>query len=145
MSNIVDISTLLPPPLQTAVVAAVLNTLIPLRLGELVNTVSNLSPGLTLNHYSSLLWPSALSLIMLYVAQVSWLSPPSPFSPVSFLYYLFFSLALFQSVCTFAYISALSVVGEHLASRLRASLFNALLQQDMTFFDEHKTGELISR
>ena len=54
-------------------------------------------------------------------------------------------LVAVQSVCTFGYISVLSVVGEHLATQLRSALFYSLLQQDMTFFDDHKTGELISR
>ena len=48
-------------------------------------------------------------------------------------------------MCTFGYISVLSVVGERLATKLRSALFRSLLQQDMAFFDEHKTGELISR
>lgn len=57
--------------LQGAVLAAILNTLIPLRLGELVNTVAHLQPGLSLSSYSSLLMPTALSLVLLYIAQVS--------------------------------------------------------------------------
>ena len=51
--------------------AAVLNTLIPLRLGDLVNTVAHLPPGVSLHSYLSLLMPSALTLVLFYVAQVS--------------------------------------------------------------------------
>ena len=36
-------------------------------------------------------------------------------------------------------------MGENLAARLRTSLFSSLLQQDIEFFDMHKTGELIDR
>lgn len=52
-----------------------LNTLIPLRLGELVNTVAHLQPGLSLNAYTTLLMPTALSLVILYVTQVSAIYP----------------------------------------------------------------------
>ncbi len=67
-------------------------------------------------------------------------------------------------MCTFGYISVLSIIGERLATRLRSALFHSILQQvhvsvqskilffhstpyvqDMSFFDEHKTGEIISR
>lgn len=34
-----------------------------------------------------------------------------------------------QSVCTFGYISVLSIVGERLATRLRSALFHSILQQ----------------
>ena len=50
-----------------------------------------------------------------------------------------------QGLLTSLYIAVLSVVGERLACRLRTSLFQSLLQQDIAFFDEHKTGELVSR
>ena len=50
--------------------AAVVNTLIPLRLGDLVNMVAHLPAGISLPSYLSLLMPSALTLAGLYVAQV---------------------------------------------------------------------------
>ena len=46
---------------------------------------------------------------------------------------------------TFLYISVLSHLGERLAVRLRTALFHSLIQQDISFFDSHKTGELVNR
>lgn len=43
------------------------------------------------------------------------------------------------------YITMLSVSGERIAVRIRQALFRSILQQDMDFFDSHKTGELVSR
>ncbi|QQP35441.1 ATP-binding cassette sub-family B member 8 mitochondrial [Caligus rogercresseyi] len=43
-----------------------------------------------------------------------------------------------QSLCTVAYIYSLACLGER-------DLFRSLLSQDVAFFDENKTGELISR
>jgi ATP-binding cassette subfamily B (MDR/TAP) protein 8 len=54
-------------------------------------------------------------------------------------------LALFQGLFTFCYITLLSIMGENLAVRLKRRLFNAYLQQDIAFFDSHKTGELMDR
>lgn len=50
-----------------------------------------------------------------------------------------------QSICTFGYISLLSVVGERCAVRLRSKLFQCLIEQDIAFFDRHRTGEMINR
>ena len=37
------------------------------------------------------------------------------------------------------------IVGERLVARLRCELYSAILKQEIAFFDEHKTGELVSR
>jgi len=50
-----------------------------------------------------------------------------------------------QGVTTCAYIALLSQVGENIACRLRQNLFKSFLHQDVSFYDEHKTGELIDR
>ena len=50
-----------------------------------------------------------------------------------------------QSVFTFLYITLLSHMGERLAVRLRTAFFRSLVEQDMVFFDSHKSGELVSR
>jgi ABC-type multidrug transport system fused ATPase/permease subunit len=41
--------------------------------------------------------------------------------------------------------SILGVIGERLVARLRLRLYEAILNQDISFFDEHKSGELTSR
>ena len=55
------------------------------------------------------------------------------------------SLPPAQSVFTFLYITLLSHMGERLAVRLRTALFQSLVEQDIAFFDSHKSGELVSR
>jgi ABC-type multidrug transport system fused ATPase/permease subunit len=39
----------------------------------------------------------------------------------------------------------LGIIGERLVARLRLRLYEAILNQDISFFDEHKSGELTSR
>ncbi|CEJ00958.1 hypothetical protein RMCBS344292_14997 [Rhizopus microsporus] len=46
---------------------------------------------------------------------------------------------------TFAHIALVSAFGENVAKRLRSKLFSAIIQQDLTFFDTHRSGELVSR
>ncbi|CAB9526055.1 Cyclolysin secretion/processing ATP-binding protein CyaB [Seminavis robusta] len=41
--------------------------------------------------------------------------------------------------------SLLGVIGERLVARLRNQLYGAILKQEIAFFDEHKSGELVSR
>lgn len=56
-----------------------------------------------------------------------------------------FGLLTAQGVLTFAHISLVSMFGENVAKRLRAKLFRAIIQQDISFFDCHRSGELVSR
>ena len=37
------------------------------------------------------------------------------------------------------------VIGERIVARLRCELYGRILQQEIAFFDEHKSGELVSR
>ncbi|XP_041379810.1 LOW QUALITY PROTEIN: mitochondrial potassium channel ATP-binding subunit-like [Gigantopelta aegis] len=83
----------------SAVVVAFLNVQLPLTLGQLINVVSSLQPG----------------------------------------------IYCLQSIFIFSYITLLSVVGENCAIRMRTRLFQCLLEQDISFFDKHKTGELVNR
>jgi ATP-binding cassette subfamily B (MDR/TAP) protein 8 len=46
---------------------------------------------------------------------------------------------------TFSHISLVSTLGENVASRLKSTLFNAIMRQDISFFDSHKSGELVGR
>jgi ATP-binding cassette subfamily B protein len=41
--------------------------------------------------------------------------------------------------------SIMGAAGERVVARLRNSLYTAILKQEISFFDEHKTGELVSR
>ena len=50
-----------------------------------------------------------------------------------------------KGVLTFAHISLVSIFGENVAKRLRAQLFSAMVRQDMSFFDSHRSGELVGR
>jgi ATP-binding cassette subfamily B (MDR/TAP) protein 8 len=52
---------------------------------------------------------------------------------------------LLQGLLTAVYIWMLSRVGERMALRLRCHLFDSLVKQDISFFDQYRTGELISR
>ncbi|XP_064476662.1 mitochondrial potassium channel ATP-binding subunit-like [Ornithodoros turicata] len=49
-----------------------------------------------------------------------------------------------QSALTTIYISTLAHAGERFATRLRQAMMDAILRQDITFFDKTKTGEIMS-
>lgn len=50
-----------------------------------------------------------------------------------------------QSTFTFFYIYLLSIIGEKVALGMKTDLFNSILKQDITFFDQHRTGEIVNR
>lgn len=52
---------------------------------------------------------------------------------------------MFQAVFTFFYIHLLSQVGERVAADMKQDLFQSILDQDMSFFDQERTGELVNR
>jgi ABC-type multidrug transport system fused ATPase/permease subunit len=41
--------------------------------------------------------------------------------------------------------SIMAVAGERIVARLRNNLYSQILKQEIAFFDDHKTGELVSR
>nr|XP_016923824.1 mitochondrial potassium channel ATP-binding subunit [Drosophila suzukii] len=55
------------------------------------------------------------------------------------------SLYMLQSGFTFMYIYLLSRVGEQMAAKMRQDLFTQIVVQDIAFFDENRTGELVNR
>ncbi|XP_071943664.1 mitochondrial potassium channel ATP-binding subunit-like isoform X1 [Antedon mediterranea] len=101
----------------TAIGAAIVNVQIPILLGELIQVVSKFTVETEANFMSEIYTP-AIKLLTAYGL---------------------------QSIATFGYITLLSSIGEHVASHMRKDLFNSLIQQDIQFFDTHKTGELINR
>jgi len=48
-------------------------------------------------------------------------------------------------ICGFVRSSIMAVAGERVVARLRNTLFSSILRQEIAFFDDHKTGELVSR
>lgn len=56
-----------------------------------------------------------------------------------------FAIYVFQSAFTFAYIFLLSQIGEQLAAKIRQDLFKQIVIQDLSFFDQNRTGELVNR
>lgn len=56
-----------------------------------------------------------------------------------------FGMYILQSAFTFVYILLLSQIGEQIAARLRQDLFKQIIIQDLCFFDENRTGELVNR
>lgn len=54
-------------------------------------------------------------------------------------------LYVLQSGFTFLYIFLLSRIGEQMATQIRQDLFKQILIQDIAFFDENRTGELVNR
>ncbi|XP_037034874.1 mitochondrial potassium channel ATP-binding subunit [Bradysia coprophila] len=56
-----------------------------------------------------------------------------------------FGMYVLQSGFTFIYILLLSQIGEQLAAKIRQDLFKQIIIQDLSFFDDNRTGELVNR
>ncbi|XP_076053089.1 mitochondrial potassium channel ATP-binding subunit-like [Oratosquilla oratoria] len=104
----------------SALVVALANIKIPLLLGDVVNVVAKFTEeaGNEARNFAQEISGPAFKIIKLYVV---------------------------QAVFTFSYITFLTRMGERIASDLRQELFNALVVQDIAFYDKHKTGELVNR
>ncbi|KFM67544.1 ATP-binding cassette sub-family B member 8, mitochondrial, partial [Stegodyphus mimosarum] len=106
----------------SALIVAFLNIHIPVALGDMVNLVSSFVADE-------------------YVEKDAILFFTELREPTVRLLYMY----LAQSLFTFAYISILSVSGERVARNMRRELFASIIEQDISFFDAHKTGEISSR
>jgi ATP-binding cassette, subfamily B (MDR/TAP), member 8 len=129
--------------IAAALAVAYFNIKIPNLLGQLVNTLSKyISSGTPGGQFDSSTFLGnmkgpAMGLFSMYAAQVSCRN-----IIVYRLQYLFFD---FQSLFTFIYILLLSQIGEQMAAKLRQDLFKQIIIQDLSFFDENRTGELVNR
>ena len=56
-----------------------------------------------------------------------------------------FSVFVFGGLMTFLRAALFTIAGERVVLRLRKRLFASILEQDIAFFDETRTGELINR
>jgi ATP-binding cassette subfamily B (MDR/TAP) protein 8 len=102
----------------SAFAVALINVEIPLLLGGLVNVLAKYaSQDSSCNFLQDVRLP-AVKLISMYSV---------------------------QGALTFVYISLLSSMAERLAARLRERLFEAVIVQDIAFFDANKTGEIVNR
>ena len=103
-----------------SIMVAILNTYLPVATGNLLDEVMRLNAQTNgiLRDIIPLVLGRAIKLAILYSLQGS---------------------------LTFLTITALTVMGERLSKRLRSQLFKALIEQDIAFFDCHKTSELVSR
>ncbi|CAO3689522.1 unnamed protein product [Umbelopsis ramanniana] len=101
----------------TAVGAAVVNLQTPTVTGELINVIAQSIKGAGELTMDELKKP-AMKLLGLFLS---------------------------QGFLTFSHISLVSTLGENVASRLKSLLFSAIVKQDISFFDSHKSGELVGR
>ncbi|XP_053974504.1 mitochondrial potassium channel ATP-binding subunit [Hylaeus volcanicus] len=107
--------------LSSALIVAVLNIWIPQCVGDIINVLTKVCQNQgtnTVYRVLSQLTKPAVALGRMYIAQ-----------------------ALF----TFVYIYTLSHVGERIAMNLRQDLFKSIIMQDITFFDQNRSGEIVSR
>nr|AHK05637.1 ATP-binding cassette transporter sub-family B member 8 [Tigriopus japonicus] len=107
----------------SALAVAYLNIQIPQQLGQVVNVVSSLLSQVG----------DAEGQVRRFMDQIR-----EPCGRIIQLY-------LGQAVMTWGYIYSLACLGERVAADLRQQLFASIVAQDIAFFDEHKSGEIISR
>ncbi|XP_063626535.1 mitochondrial potassium channel ATP-binding subunit [Cydia splendana] len=108
---------LLVGAIASALAVAFLNVYIPAMLGVIVNVLANMKNNPTADFLDEIKFP-AMKLISLYIGQAAF---------------------------TFMYIHLLAQVGERVASQMKQDLFVSILNQDMAFFDQERTGELVNR
>lgn len=101
--------------LTAALLAAYLNVKIPLCLGDFVNILSDVVKNSEEFLLARFKEPSIRLLTMYFC----------------------------QAACTFGYISLLSKIGENIAMKLKYDLFEAIMKQDIAFFDEIRTSSLV--
>ncbi|KAJ8926034.1 hypothetical protein NQ315_009889 [Exocentrus adspersus] len=101
-----------------ALAVAILNIAIPQVMGGVVNVIAKFQENQSSESFLSDMKAPAFKLITMYLA---------------------------QSCCTFFYIVMLSNLGEKIAYKMKTDLFASVLRQDIAFFDEHRTGEIINR
>lgn len=124
-----------------ALAVAYLNINIPSLLGQLVNALSKYagtdSTG-TAKDFNQVRISIAIAAFMNHDNLSIFQDVKGPASHLLLSY-------LAQSTLTFMYIFLLSQIGEQMACEIKRDLFEKILVQDISFFDENRTGELVNR
>ncbi|XP_077300096.1 mitochondrial potassium channel ATP-binding subunit [Arctopsyche grandis] len=103
--------------IAAALAVAAVNIYIPQLIGCVVNILAALRTGSRSDFLEEIKIP-AIKLVSLYIA---------------------------QSFFTFLYIHLLAEIGEGVACQMKRDLYASILKQDIAFFDQERTGELINR
>lgn len=104
----------------SALVVSLANIQVPILLGDVVNVVARFTREAAVEgrNFSQEVAGPVLKLVKYYCVQAAF---------------------------TLSYIAFLTRMGERMADDLRKQLFASLLKQDIYFYDQHKTGELVNR
>ncbi|KAI3634127.1 hypothetical protein MIR68_007731 [Amoeboaphelidium protococcarum] len=105
----------------TAIVTATVNVWIPVQIGGIVSLIQQF---LRQGQVAAVLWKQFLIDVRYPVLKL-------------------FSLFAAQGVLTFGYIALVSMLGERLASRLKASLYQSLISMDISTFDSVPVQQFI--
>ena len=108
----------------------------------LVGTVA-----LSVGSAASLLYPQAIRVIIdgaLGTGAPTVFGPASP-AAVDHAAFAMAALALVQGLAIALRARSFGVAGERVVTRLRKDLYRSILEQEVAFFDERRTGELTSR
>jgi ABC-type multidrug transport system fused ATPase/permease subunit len=73
------------------------------------------------------------------------LTPPERMSQINRVMILVLIIHVAGMMLTFAQTTILGMTGERVVARLRNRLYANILKQEISFFDQHKSGELVSR
>jgi ABC-type multidrug transport system fused ATPase/permease subunit len=73
------------------------------------------------------------------------LTPPERMSQINRVMILVLIIHVASMMLTFAQTTILGMTGERVVARLRNRLYANILKQEISFFDQHKSGELVSR
>lgn len=119
--------------------------------------------NVTIGHvFKTIIWPRkkylTVGLVLIIISRLAGLVLPGaskfliddviPTKNMTMLYWLIFAVVvaiIIQSVTSFALTQILSVEAQHLISKLRSKVQRHIIQLPIRFFDNTKTGELVSR
>ena len=123
----------------------------PPSLARLFNTVKSEQPMLCFGLLLLLAAEAATQVVPLIVAKAydAIVNPElnSTEKMADINYYMLISIVIFASgmIVSFFRVCIFNIVGERMVSRLRIKLYSSILSQEIAFFDEEKSGELVSR
>jgi ATP-binding cassette subfamily B (MDR/TAP) protein 8 len=115
----------------SGIAGAVVNVMIPMVMGQLVNVISN-----QLSCSQNPTMSASNSFVSALLASLSPLNAPSG---------RLLGLFGMKSFLMFAHIALVGLLGDRIARRVRQTVFASILHQEMAFFDTAQSAELASR
>ena len=83
--------------------------------------------------------------VPMFIGQVINLLQKEKYDEIGDLCLMLIGVVVFSGICVFFRAAIFNIMSERIARNLRKNFYESMIRKDISFYDDHKTGYLVSR